>query len=122
MPSNNNTYNSKIFSNIYNKPKDKEELNLDNPIFKFEINCSGLSRQRAEETLNKYREAFDIYSNITVWIIASDKNDISCIYKKGLDDSTLIKVIEDRFELLSNSETFDDFIFRFREYTLNKIL
>jgi len=72
--------------------------------------------------LNKYREAFDIYSNITVWIIASDKNDISCIYKKGLDDSTLIKVIEDRFELLSNSETFDDFIFRFREYTLNKIL
>ncbi len=106
---------------------EKIELNLNNPIFVFYINVSGFSRQQANEILTIQQEHFNIYSNITVWVVASDFNKIECIYDGGVNNrnmeiSHIIKEINKRVDILSNSSNFEDFKMNVRNWRLNEII
>lgn len=106
---------------------EKVELNLDNPIFVFYVNVENMSRQRAEEIIHAHRKAFDIYSNITTWIIASNKTEVQCLFdgkyrNRDLELSELIKEINSRIEILSNSNSFEDFKINIRNWRLENII
>ena len=59
---------------------DKIELDLDNPIFVAYVDVSNLSPEKANEYLIRTKGMFDVYKNITVWTIASDINQVECVY------------------------------------------
>jgi len=103
------------------------ELNLENPIFVFYINVGNMSSQRADEIIHHHRQAFDIYSNITTWIVASDKTEIQCIFdgkyrSRDKELSELIKQINSRIEILSKSNSFEDFKINIRNWRLENII
>ena len=50
------------------------KLDFNNPIFVFYISVAGMPRSRGEEIINFYKEFFDSYENITVWIIPRHDN------------------------------------------------
>lgn len=106
---------------------EKLELNLDNPIFVFYLDTQNMSRHMADELINRHKEAFDIYSNITTWIIASDKTEVKCIFdgkfrNRDSELSDLIKEINNRIEILSNSNSFEDFKINIRNWRLESII
>jgi hypothetical protein len=105
----------------------KVELNLDNPIFVFYIDTQNMPSQMAQELINRYEKAFNIYSNITTWIISSDKTEVKCIFdgkfrKRDSELSGLIEEINNRIEILSNSNSFDDFKINVRNWRLESII
>lgn len=106
---------------------EKIELNLDNPIFVFYVDIKGYSHQQANDILMNYHKSFDIYSNITTWIVASDHTKVECVYDGGVNNrnveiSHIIKEINKRVEILSNSSNFDDFKMNVRNWRLNEII
>lgn len=106
---------------------EKKELNLDNPIFVIYLKTDGLSVQRAEELLYRTHVQFDIYSNITIWIFASDKTLVECVYDGGIKNRTLelknlINKINHRVDLLSKSSNTEDFKMNIRDWRLEDIL
>lgn len=105
----------------------KTELDLNNPIFVFYVDTTNMPRQRAEETLMAYKGAFDIYSNVTTWIIASDRSDVQCVYDGKYKDrdselSELIKQINSRIDILSTCKSFDDFKVKIRDWRIESII
>ena len=106
---------------------EKIELNLNNPIFVFYVDISNMPADRANETLMHYHNIFDIYSNITTWIVATDHTKVECVYDGGVNNrnmeiSHIIKEINKRVEILSNSSNFDDFKMNVRNWRLNEII
>ena len=103
------------FAYSYQQPQ-KIELNLDNPIFVFYICVNGMSRQRAEEYFHDIKNQFDIYSNITMWIVATDEpTKIECVYDgkgktKDVEIAGLIEQINERITVLGQSNSFEDSI------------
>jgi hypothetical protein len=105
----------------------KEELNLDNPIFVMYVDVSNMPRQRAQEIIIENQRAFNIYSNITTWIIASDKTEVQCIFdgkfkNRDKELSNLIQEVNNRIDILSESNSFDDFKINIRNWRLKNIL
>ncbi len=105
-----------------------EELNLDNPIFVFYINVSGFSRSMAEDQIQKIQKQFDIYKNATIWILKTDgETRIECIYdgwgRTHNDElNKLITNINERVDILSKSNNFEDFKINIRDWRLSNIL
>lgn len=122
-----NNFKFPDFVYSYKKPE-RVELNLENPIFVFYVCINGFSRQRAEEYLHQIKSQFDIYSNITTWIITTDgPTKIECVYSgKNKDNDgeivNLIKHINERISILSQSNTFEDFKINVRDWRVDKIL
>ncbi len=92
-----------------------EELNLDNPIFVIYINIEGLTRSKAEETINSLKKSFD-YSNAKFLIIpqrANFENKIELLWhgskyfhsfkkEEDLSEIKIKKAINNIFKLLEN--------------------
>lgn len=94
--------------NLYFENPEKIELNLKNPIFVIYLNIEGLSRQSAQELIEKTRRHLDIYNNITMWFIASNVTKIECVYdgfSKNRDSelSNLIEEINARIDITVDS-------------------
>ena len=105
---------------------EKEELNLDNPIFVFYINVEGFSRQRAEEKINEVIKQFDIYKNAKIWVLPTNETKVECIYdgwgrNRDSELKDLISDINERIEILSNSHSFEDFKINIRDWRINNI-
>jgi hypothetical protein len=105
----------------------RTELNLENPIFVFYIDVKDMSIQKSQEIIYQHRQAFDIYSNITIWIVASDKTEVQCIFDGGFRNidkelSELIKEINTRIDVLSESSSFEDFKINIRNWRLGSII
>jgi len=115
------------FAYSYQQPE-RIELNLDNPIFVFYISIRGMSRQRAEEYIHQVKTQFDIYSNITMWIVATDEpTKIECIYDgkgktKDVEIAGLIEQINERITVLGQSNSFEDFKINIRDWRIDKIV
>ena len=115
------------FTYSYQEPE-RIELNLDNPIFVFYISIRGMSRQRAEEYIHQVKQQFDIYSNITMWIVATDEpTKIECIYDgkgktKDSEIAGLIQQINERISVLGQSNSFEDFKINIRDWRIDKIV
>jgi len=115
------------FGYNYQQPP-RIELNLDNPIFVFYICVHGFSRQRAQEYIQDVKNQFDIYSNITMWIVATDETTrIECVYDgkgktKDVEIAGLIEQINERITILGQSNSFEDFKINIRDWRIDKIV
>ncbi|HPZ24142.1 MAG TPA: hypothetical protein PLC25_04820 [Bacilli bacterium] len=119
-------YNNSFNGTIGLKPE-KVKLDLNNPIFVMYLNTESLSRQRAEELIRTAHESFNIYSNITMWIVCSNVSKIECVYDGGLKSRKtelidLIKQINKRVEILSDSNSFEDFKMNVRDWRIDDLL
>jgi hypothetical protein len=107
--------------------EEKIEINLDHPIFVVYVDTKNLTRQAAEEHLYKTKKMFDIYKNITVWVLSSDENKVECVYdgqcrQRDMEISGLIKEINTRIDIMSKSNSFDDFKINIRDWRINELV
>jgi len=107
--------------------EEKIELDLNNPIFVAYVNTGNLTKQTAEEHLHRTKKMFDVYKNITIWVIASDETKIECVYdgqyrNRDMEISDLIKEINTRIDIMANSHSFDDFKINIRDWRLSEII
>jgi len=107
---------------------EKPELNLNNPIFALYINIDGLSRQRVEEQIHELSKSFG-YSNVTTWFfpVRGQETRVECIYdgwgrNRDSELFDLIKEINKRIDILSDSKDFDDFKIKVRDWRLGSLL
>lgn len=125
-----NKLNTSASSSNWNTPMLNDEkitLDLGNPIFVLYLNTDGCSRQRGEEMIQQANRGFNIYSNITMWIVCSNVSKIECLYDGGIKNrkkelTDLIEQINKRVEVLSNSSSFDDFKMNIRDWRLDDLL
>jgi hypothetical protein len=106
---------------------DKIELDLNNPIFAAYVDVSNLSPEKAEEILRGNKKMFDIYKNITIWVVASDETKIECVYDgrsriREIELNDLIKEINTRIDIMSQSHSFEDFKINIRDWRINNII
>lgn len=119
--------NSNIPIAMSYQPEEKIEINLDNPIFTVYVDTKNLTRQAAEEYLYRTKKMFDVYKNITVWVLASDENKVECVYdgqcrQRDMEISGLIKEINTRIDIMSKSNSFDDFKINIRDWRINELV
>ena len=122
-----NAINNNLFTHAYGVAPEKIELDLNNPIFAVHVDVSGKSKQAGYEYLAQVRQMFDIYSNITMWILASNKTSIECVYdgqcrNRDMEISDLIKEINTRIDIMANSHSFDDFKINIRDWRLSELI
>lgn len=103
-----------------------EEINLENPIFAFYINIDGMSRQGAQQSIEEFKNLVT-YTNITSWIIPTrNETKVECVYTgKSMYNTPelegLIKEINERIDLLADSESFEDFKINVRDWRIGKL-
>jgi hypothetical protein len=102
-----------------------EEINLDNPIFAFYLNVEGMSQQRTAQHLAELKREVT-YTNITSWILPSNETKVDCVYPgKSMYNTpeleNLIKEINERIDLLADSESFEDFKINVRDWRIGKL-
>lgn len=123
----NSAINSSIPFSMNYQVEEKIELDLNNPIFVAYIKTTGYSRAMAEEHLHRTKKMFDVYKNITVWVIASDETKIECVYDgqcrtRDMEISDLIKEINTRIDIMSKSNSFEDFKINIRDWRINELV
>jgi hypothetical protein len=102
-----------------------EEINLENPIFAFYLNIDGMSHQTAKQSLLEFKKSVT-YTNITSWIIPTkNETKVECVYPGNRYNTpeleSLVKEINERVDLLSNSESFEDFKINIRDSRISKL-
>ena len=107
---------------------EEKEINLDNPIFTYYINIGGLSRQRADETLSEISKSFN-YQNVTIWIVPIQQGDsrIECVYdgrirERSEELKSLIEELNEKVDILSRTNSFEDFKIEVRDWRLKNLL
>ena len=119
--------NTSIPISMMYQSEEKIEINLDHPIFTVYVNTKNLSREASEEYLYRTKKMFDVYKNITVWVLASDENKVECVYdgqcrQRDMEISGLIKEINTRIDIMSKSKSFDDFKINIRDWRINELV
>ena len=119
--------NSNIPITMSYQAEEKIEINLDHPIFTVYVNTKNLTVQAAEEYLYRTKKMFDVYKNITVWVLSSDENKVECVYdgqcrQRDMEISGLIKEINTRIDIMSKSNSFDDFKINIRDWRINELV
>jgi hypothetical protein len=119
--------NSNIPITMSYQAEEKIEINLDYPIFTVYVNTKNLTREAAEEYLYRTKKMFDVYKNITVWVLSSDENKVECVYdgqcrQRDMEISGLIKEINTRIDIMSKSNSFDDFKINIRDWRINELV
>jgi len=123
----NSAVNTSIPIAMMYQGEEKIEINLDHPIFVVYVNTKNVSPQVAEEHLYKTKKMFDIYKNITVWVLSSDENKVECVYdgqcrQRDMEISDLIKEINTRIDIMSKSNSFEDFKINIRDWRINELV
>lgn len=106
----------------------KEEINLDNPIFVYYLNVDGMSQYDINESTSKIHE-FWSFQNIVTWIVPRREGEtkIECVYdgrikERGEELKELIEEINEKIDILSESGNFDDFKITIRDWRLKNLL
>lgn len=106
---------------------EKTELNLDNPIFVVYFDADKIPREYLNKMVEEFKQKIDIYSNATFWYVGSDRTAIECVYdgfsrnrKKEITD--LVKQINRRIEIMSDSKDFDDFKINIRDWRISEVI
>jgi hypothetical protein len=107
---------------------EKEEINLDNPIFVYYLNVDGMSHQSRDEYISKIQE-FWSFQNIVTWIVPRREGEtkIECVYDGRIKDrgeelKELIEEINEKIDTLSESGNFDDFKIAIRDWRIKNLL
>ena len=103
------------------------ELNLENPIFVVYFDGDKMPRDYINGMVESFKKTIDIYSNVTFWYIVSDRTAIECVYdgfsrnrQKEIND--LVKEINKRIEVISQSKDFEDFKINIREWRISEVI
>jgi hypothetical protein len=112
---------------MFGYEQERSDINLDNPIFVCYINTANFTRQRVVEIMEQTKNGLDIYNNVTMWFIASDRDEIVCVYdgwgrNRDSEIKDLISEINTKIEILSQSHSFDDFKIRVRDWRINELV
>jgi hypothetical protein len=105
----------------------KQELDLNNPIFVFYVNCELKPPISAQEYIDSIQKNFDVYKNATMWFVKSNKDEVVCIYDgwgrvRDSEIKDLIEEINTKIEIMSNSHSFDDFKINVRDWRISKLV
>ena len=107
---------------------EKNELNLDNPIFVYYLNVASWSHEHIAEYSARIQEAFS-YDNVTVWIVPRNDGEtkIECIYDGKIKDRSdelnfLIDEINEKVDILSKSGSFEDLKINIRDWRIGKLI
>lgn len=103
------------------------ELNLDNPIFVVYFDGDKTPTGQIVEMVEKFKKTIDIYSNVTFWYIISNRTAIECVYdgfsrNRQTEIRDLIKQINTRIDIISKSNSFDDFKINIRDWRINELV
>ena len=103
----------------------KEELDLSKPIFVIYVNTQ-IAPDPAKY-LSEIKSMFDIYSNVTFWIVSSDENRIECVWgAKGEDkieeQKRLLIEIYTKVKLFSESKNLKEFKMNFRNWAIDELV
>ena len=106
---------------------EKNELNLDNPIFVVYIDGERMPKDYVNKTVEQFKKTIDIYSNAIFWYIVSDRTAIECIYdgfsrNRQKEISSLVKEINTRIEIMSDSKDFEDFKINNRDWRISEVI
>ena len=112
---------------MFDMDQERKDINFDSPIFVCYINTTNFSRQRSIELVQQTKEHLDIYNNVTMWFIASDRDEIVCVYdgwgrNRDLEIKDLISEINTKIEIMSQSHSFDDFKIKVRDWRINELI
>lgn len=106
----------------------KEEINLDNPIFVYYLNVDGMSHYDIEAYVDKINKVWS-FQNIITWVVPRREGEtkIECIYdgrikERGDELKELIEEINEKIDILSESGNFDDFKIAIRDWRLKNLL
>lgn len=107
---------------------DKPEIDLDNPIFVYYINVDGMSHQHANELIANIQENWK-FSNVVTWIVPRREGEtkIECVYDGRVKERSeelkeLIEELNEKIDLMSNVNNFDDFKIIIRDWRLRTLL
>ena len=98
----------------------KGDLNLNNPIFVYYINCTNMPRQSSEQMIEKIHDQMS-YSNITFWIVPCEKSRIECIYDGFSMKKSKIKRIYNAIEKMIDDPTLAQYKQEMRDILLDEI-
>ena len=103
----------------------KNELDLSNPIFVIYVNTQIATEP--SKYLNEVKSMFDIYNNVTFWIVSSDENRIECVWdaKEGdkiEEQKRLLNEINAKVKLFSESKNIEEFKMNFRNWTVDELV
>lgn len=105
-----------------------EEINLDSPIFVYYINVDGMSQQSIHEHVDRLNKVWK-FRNVTTWIVPRREGEtrIECVYdgrvkERGDELIELIEELNEKVEILSGSNNFEDFKIAVRDWRLGRIL
>jgi hypothetical protein len=103
----------------------KEDLDLSKPIFTIYVNTQ-ITKNPAKY-LTEVKSMFDIYSNVTFWIISSDENRIECVWNNNSDDKIeeqkrLLNEIYTKVKLFSESKNIEEFKMNFRNWAIDEVV
>ena len=112
---------------MFNLDQERKDINLDNPIFVCYINTNNKPRQRGVELVQQTKDHLDVYNNVTMWFIASDRDEIVCVYdgwgkNRDSEIKDLIEEINTKIEIMSQSHSFEDFKINVRDWRINKLV
>jgi hypothetical protein len=100
------------------------DLDLSKPIFVIYVNTENMTSKRTQETLNNAKDLFSVYSNITTWVISSNKNKIECIWNgktnKKAGIKSLIKEINKKIDLINTSP--EELVLNIRDIKIDQII
>ena len=103
----------------------KEELDLSKPIFTIYVNTK-ITKDPAKY-LSEVKSMFDIYSNVTFWIISSNENRIECVWDakgkgKIKEQKRLLNEIYTKVKLFSKSKNIEEFKMNFRNWAIDELV
>lgn len=102
----------------------KEQLDLSNPIFTIYVNTE--VTKEPQKYLTSVKEIFDVYSNVTFWIISSTENRVECVWDgKGGDrieeQKRLLNEIYTKVKIFSQSKNIEEFTMNFRNWAIEEV-
>jgi hypothetical protein len=108
---------------MFDLNQERKDINLDSPIFVCYINTTNLSVELVQQT----KEHLDVYNNVTMWFIASDRDEIVCVYdgwsrNRDSEIKDLITEINTKIEIMSQSHSFEDFKIKVRDWRINELV
>lgn len=106
----------------------KKEIDLDNPIFVYYLNVAGMTHQQVDEMTTKLNEVWS-FDNVVTWIVPRREGEtkIECVYdgrikERGAELLELVEELNEKIDILSGSNDFNDFRITVRDWRINNLL
>lgn len=107
---------------------EEKEVNLENPIFVYYVNVEGYAQSKVADIVEKLTDIFK-YKNVTTWVVPRREGEtkIECVYDGRIKErseelKSLIEELNEKVDILSRTNSFEDFKIEVRDWRLKNIL